>query len=96
MASEYNNDTWDDLQKYIKRKGTNRTDEKIEKSRRYVKSFVSISYTIKNIFNLINIDFQLPDVTTEEHEDYNELSECDSLSDNELKKGMLTNILYIK
>lgn len=43
MASEYNHDTWDDLQKYIKRKGiTNRTDEKIEKSRRYVKSFVSI------------------------------------------------------
>lgn len=42
MASEYNQDTWDDLQKYIKRKGTiNRTDEKIEKSRRYVKSFVS-------------------------------------------------------
>lgn len=43
MASEYNHDTWDDLQKYIKRKGTNKTDEKIEKSRRYVKSFVSIN-----------------------------------------------------
>jgi len=42
IASEYNHDTWDDLQKYIKRKGTNRTDEKIEKSRRYVKSFVSV------------------------------------------------------
>jgi len=67
VASEYNQDTWNDLQKYIKRKGTNRTDEKIEKSRRYVKSF-------------------LPDVTPEEHEDYKEQSDCDSLSDTELKK----------
>jgi hypothetical protein len=41
MASEYNQDTWDDLQKYVKKKGTNRIDEKIEKARRYVKSFVS-------------------------------------------------------
>lgn len=57
MASEYNHDTWDDLYKYIKRKGTNRTDEKIEKSRRYVKSFVSIFYfiftTFKNIYNVL-------------------------------------------
>ncbi|XP_025425066.1 probable ATP-dependent RNA helicase DDX27 [Sipha flava] len=67
MASEYNQDTWDDLQKYVKKKGTNRIDEKIEKARRYVKSF-------------------LPDVTTEEHEDYNEPSDCDSLSEDELKK----------
>lgn len=31
--------------------------------------------------------FQLPDVTAEEHEDYKEQSDCDSLSDDELKKG---------
>lgn len=31
--------------------------------------------------------FQLPDVTAEEHEDYNEQSDCDSLSEDELKKG---------
>ncbi|XP_065211902.1 probable ATP-dependent RNA helicase DDX27 [Planococcus citri] len=36
-TSEYNKDTWDDLQKYIKRKGKNKTDEKIERSREYVK-----------------------------------------------------------
>lgn len=36
--------------------------------------------------------FQLPDVTTEEHEDYKEESDCDSLSEDELKKG---NVLAI-
>lgn len=54
MASEYNHDTWDDLQKYIKRKGVNRTDEKIEKSRRYVKSFVSIYYKFLYVLCLTN------------------------------------------
>ncbi|XP_050443532.1 probable ATP-dependent RNA helicase DDX27 isoform X2 [Adelges cooleyi] len=69
--SDYNHDTWDDLQKYIKRKGTtNRVDEKIEKSRRYVKSF-------------------LPDVSAEEHEEYNEESDSNSLSEDELKKDGL-------
>jgi len=29
----------------------------------------------------------LPDVSTEEHEDYKEESDCDSLADDELKKG---------
>ncbi|XP_050522035.1 probable ATP-dependent RNA helicase DDX27 [Daktulosphaira vitifoliae] len=69
--SDYNHDTWDDLQKYIKRNNiTNKTDEKIEKSRRYVKSF-------------------LPDVTSEEHEEYNIESDGDSLSEDELKKDGL-------
>jgi len=36
--------------------------------------------------------FQLPDVTTEEHEDYNEQSDCDSLSEDELKKGYVLTI----
>lgn len=41
------------------------------------------------VSNTINVPFQLPDVTAEEHEDYNEPSDCDSLSDDELKKGFV-------
>lgn len=39
---------------------------------------------------------KLPDVTTEEHEDYREPSDCDSLSDDELKKGFVLSVLLIK
>lgn len=38
----------------------------------------------------------MPDVTKEEHEDYNESSDCDSLSDDELKKGFVLSVLHIK
>jgi len=31
----------------------------------------------------------LPDVTAEEHEDYNDKLDCDSLSEDELKKGFI-------
>lgn len=40
--------------------------------------------------------FQLPDVTAEEHEDYNEQSDCDSLSEDELKKGFYYNNYFNK
>ncbi|XKL59284.1 hypothetical protein PGB90_000300 [Kerria lacca] len=35
--SEYNKDTWNDLQKYVKRKAVYKVDDKIEKSREYIK-----------------------------------------------------------
>lgn len=38
----------------------------------------------------------MPDVTTEEHEDYDEPSDCDSLSDDELKKGFVLSVSQIK
>lgn len=40
-ASDYTKDTWNDLQKYVKRKGTSKVDEKIERSREHIKIIVS-------------------------------------------------------
>lgn len=40
-AAEYNQEPWNDLKKYITRKATNKVNEKIEKSREWVKDFIS-------------------------------------------------------
>jgi ATP-dependent RNA helicase DDX27 len=41
-VSEYNADTWDNLSKYVKRKGTTKVDEKIQNARKNMKKEVSI------------------------------------------------------
>jgi ATP-dependent RNA helicase DDX27 len=41
-VSEYNADTWDDLAKYVKRKGKMKVDEKIQNARRNLKKEVCI------------------------------------------------------
>jgi hypothetical protein len=38
--AEYNKDTWDDVFKYIKRKGNNKLDEKILKARKKLRKEV--------------------------------------------------------
>jgi ATP-dependent RNA helicase DDX27 len=41
-VSEYNADTWDNLAKYVKRKGKTKVDEKIQNARRDLKKEVCI------------------------------------------------------
>ena len=52
-VAEYNADTWDNLSKYVKRKGKTKVDEKIQNARRNLKKEVSIEE--KNYwFSLLN------------------------------------------
>jgi ATP-dependent RNA helicase DDX27 len=52
-VSEYNADTWDNLSKYVKRKGKTKVDEKIQNARRDLKKEVSV--VEKNYwFSLLN------------------------------------------
>jgi ATP-dependent RNA helicase DDX27 len=44
-VSEYNADTWDNLSKYVKRKGKVKVDEKIQNARKNMKKEVSIVET---------------------------------------------------
>uniref|UniRef100_A0A6M2DNR5 RNA helicase n=1 Tax=Xenopsylla cheopis TaxID=163159 RepID=A0A6M2DNR5_XENCH len=69
-TSEYNKDTWNDLMKYVKRKASSKTDDKIEKARK--KKKVDDSE--------IKIEIDSEEETKDKSSDYIQLS------DDELKK----------
>lgn len=47
---EYNEDTWNDLSKYIKRKGKSKVDDKIAKARKTIKTEVTNYINIHKIY----------------------------------------------
>ncbi|GLV36488.1 Rs1 [Carabus blaptoides fortunei] len=72
-ADEYNKDTWDDLMKYVKRKASSKTDDKIQKAR---------TKNLKNNESATVVD--LDDVKSEDECDADNNSDM-SLSDDEMK-----------